>query len=149
MLFLQVFPIPFLCVDRISEVIISQCQRTNLPFFEPIVNFDDNEQKKRTDSLSELCSLGHKGPYLFIEVPNHYPASICKNPAQRQSLYFGRTIACLLLGCLQRINWKNCVLSYEREKQMVDDFKYDFLAFDPFEPINGIENYEKKEKLEL
>ncbi|CAK8991716.1 CWF19-like protein 1, partial [Durusdinium trenchii] len=51
---------------------------------------------------------------------------------QRLPLQFGRQVACCILGCLQRINWKFCQVPQDLEERMTTDMKAAFKALDPF-----------------
>lgn len=85
--------------------------------------------------------------YIYLEIPGVFPPSVhmvnvdlekeklmnvpTGKGAFRVPLQLSRIIACRVLNCTDKINWKNCLLSREEEKELVSRYKKDYKAFEP------------------
>jgi hypothetical protein len=66
------------------------------------------------------------GPRLFI-----LPESLKEDQRARMPLHFGRQVACALLDCMNRVDWKSCITPKEVEERLAGDFKQDYKTFEP------------------
>jgi hypothetical protein len=83
----------------------------------------DGENKNNLKSLQGLEQ------YLFVQLPggNAYvhrvdKAAIEDTRLRNALLQFGRILACKLMGCPERSNWKSCVASKTQETDWTKKF---------------------------
>lgn len=79
--------------------------------------------------------------YVFIEVPGILEPHVClinvdlvkKSFIGRDNvpLQMGRSIACKILDCVRKIDWRSCLLSEEEENDVVCRYKKEFAEFEP------------------
>lgn len=102
---------------------LKQILSPNQPFYYlEIPNEDDDDDRNSSSaSKSKLTKSVGVTRYLCEVRGSHFPIN------------FGRDVmACeLLLNCPDRIDWKECVMTPEEEKQMSVEFRTNFKKFDP------------------
>ncbi|XP_055677483.1 CWF19-like protein 1 homolog [Lutzomyia longipalpis] len=86
----------------------------------------DFEKLPPLTSASQLPS----GPYFVAELPEE--VTLLTRQMKNFPLHFGREVMCNenLLNCDEKIDWKECQLDVEQEKELVQQFKDDFRDFD-------------------
>ena len=117
--YLEALPIP---VDRLAEVesaFHAEAKSLGLVF----ERVGDGENKNNLKSLQGLEQ------YLFVQLPggNAYvhrvdKAAIEDTRLRNALLQFGRILACKLMGCPERSNWKSCVASKTQETDWTKKF---------------------------
>lgn len=115
---LQVFAIPENLTDNVKKVLEYEGKRC------------DVQEWLETDSLLGLVDLvADENSYFAIQFPNgkiFYTLN-----TEKISVQFGRKIFCFVLNLLDKIDWKSCVVSNEKETQMTDNFRKDFSIYAP------------------
>uniref|UniRef100_A0A1B0DI84 CWF19-like protein 1 n=1 Tax=Phlebotomus papatasi TaxID=29031 RepID=A0A1B0DI84_PHLPP len=100
---------------------LSECFENTAEFYKL-----DFEKLPKLASASELPS----GPYFAAELPEEM--TLLTRQMKNFPLHFGREVLCSenLLNCDEKIDWKDCQLDIEQEKEIVKQFKENFKAFD-------------------
>ncbi|XP_059619682.1 CWF19-like protein 1 homolog [Phlebotomus argentipes] len=86
----------------------------------------DFEKLPKLSSASQLPS----GPYFVAELPDEM--TLLTRQMKNFPIHFGREVLCSenLLNCDDKIDWKECQLDVESEKEIVQRFKEEFKPFD-------------------
>merc|ERR1719220_2555136 len=79
-------------------------------------------------------------PYIYFEIPGdntakgrqieRYVYAGCDG-SRRIPLNFGRQVACHLLGCEEKVDWRQCQEDRETEKHLATSFRDKFRPFQP------------------
>ena len=85
-------------------------------------------------SLPEM-GLSPEQQYIYLEIPGLGGKGVARllhrlPPGERLPLTYGRDVLAELLGVPQKVNWKNCVLGKEAEKEMVERLKKEWEKWD-------------------
>mmetsp|Transcript_44272 Transcript_44272/g.102266 ORF Transcript_44272/g.102266 Transcript_44272/m.102266 type:complete len:362 (-) Transcript_44272:134-1219(-) len=79
-------------------------------------------------------------PYIYFELPGDNTAKgrlieryvyVQKPGCPRMPVNFGRQVACAMLDCEEKVDWKSCMESPEVEKDLAKAFREKFKAFKP------------------
>jgi len=119
---LQIIPVPNALITKALPQLRSEATALSIPFTE----FPHDK------SLKEIVG---PSPYFAVEIYSagtktvlvHMPSEGSKSVP----LQFGREWAAKLLGCPERVDWKQCAVSKKEEEAMVSAFKKEFEKFDP------------------
>jgi len=85
-------------------------------------------------SLPEM-GLSPEQQYIYLEIPGLGGKGVARllhrlPPGGRLPLTYGRDVLAELLGVPQKVNWKNCMLGKEAEKEMVERLKKEWEKWD-------------------
>uniref|UniRef100_A0A6B2EKR2 Cwf19-like C-terminal domain-containing protein n=1 Tax=Phlebotomus kandelakii TaxID=1109342 RepID=A0A6B2EKR2_9DIPT len=86
----------------------------------------DFEKLPKLSSAAQLPS----GPYFMAELPDEM--TLLTRQMKNFPIHFGREVLCNenLLNCDDKIDWKECQMDVEREKEVIQQFKEQFKPFD-------------------
>jgi len=127
--FLEVIPIPATSMHGAKQVFENESNRVKLSFQE----IGGDGTLDGVQRLQQLVGADTSSQYFYFEIPNVVKPSIHRipdGPLGRLPLQFGRQVACRILGCPNRVHWKECVLPQPEEAELADRFKKDFNPFD-------------------
>lgn len=79
--------------------------------------------------LLETSDLPNHGPYFVTELPNR--KVLLTRPKKMFPLHFGREPFCAagVLDCPQKVEWKECELTYSEEVELVQKLRIQFKDF--------------------
>jgi len=142
--FVDVIPISKKDAGKLKDALARQQERAKISFEENLEpaskEFSDDEEIRRDGLAAMKARIGESTTeYLYIEAPGFLEPRICiieetENSESRKSmpLFFGRAVACDVMGNLGRVSWKDCLVPQHLEERMAMDFKASFKPFDPF-----------------
>jgi hypothetical protein len=114
--YLEVLPVPLSRLEGIEAAFRAEADMSGLSFEQ----VGKGVGASNDDNLSEIRKLKE---YLFVQLPGgkafvHQAAKDNVEDIRKRTtlLNFGRIIACKLLGCPERSNWKSCVASHAQEE---------------------------------
>jgi len=149
--YLEVIPIPETSLPSVLALMESQAERMKISFSTELGSAGTGDspgsdgKEEKEDGLARLKASYQDsceddiGEYFYIEVskggitPRMFkvPESISQDERLRLPLHFGRTVACVVMNCMNRINWKGCLVPQAMEERMASDFKDGYKPFEP------------------
>jgi len=119
---LQIVPVPQALIAKALPQLQSEASALSIPFTE----FPGDK------SLQEIAG---PSPYFAVEIyspgTKHLLVHMPSEGSRPVPVQFGREWAAKLLGCPERVDWKQCAASKKEEEGFVSAFKKHFEAFDP------------------
>lgn len=115
---IQVVPIPIDCVQELRDA-FTQCSEEE--------NIELNEIPKHSD-LKQIVPSGT--PYFYAEIPTG--EKLLHRISRQFPIQFGRDVLSSpqVLNMPERVDWRNCKLSKDKETQLARQFKEDFKNYD-------------------
>ncbi|CAG2205549.1 CWF19-like protein 1 [Mytilus edulis] len=115
---IQVVPVPIDCVQELKDAFM-QCSEEE--------NVELNEIPKHSD-LKQIVPSGT--PYFYAEIPSG--EKLLHRIKKQFPIQFGRDVlsSVQVLNMPERVDWRNCKISKDKEARLAAKFKEDFKQFD-------------------
>ncbi|KAF0520779.1 nuclear protein [Gigaspora margarita] len=75
--------------------------------------------------------------YFKVDLPDGTSLIHEIEPKEHFDVQYGRKVLSKLLGAPQRVNWRDCVLSDELEREDAEKFRQAFMKYDPMSKVKG------------